>query len=670
MNLLPKSHTEFASETYWDSFFKKRGKLAFEWYGEYPQLCGLLHKYVRTSDQLLVVGCGNSSLSADLYDVGFHQNTSIDISDVVIHQMIEKYSRRRPGMKYQKMDMLEMAFKDGEFTVVLDKGTLDALMTDASEETVQKIEKMFGEIKRVLRLGGRYICISLLQEHILEKLLSWFTNEGWIVRIHRCTDAEEESDEGQSSVIFPVFMVVCTKFKKLPGTQSVLELCLSEDGLPVRLESPDAVIKSIQSLQHYAFLRSKLTSKHLEEVTVDLCDPQNEFPRYSLFVVDRRKASSLKFAIFIVPQGRESEWLFGTPSGRQHLAQNANANRLVVVHLSRNHSYSNLEDVKAELSSKVMELAPPQLDPKLQIPFLSVGEDVGCREVCYRGCSIHSGEFSVEDVSADGELYRRLIFLNNPSVIQSEAKLRQITQKKKKGKKLYKTVIDTSFLSCQHHAFMVAGLGFLDHDVTEQETRLLVIGLGGGGLVSYIHNNFPKVSIDSVELDPAVVSVATEWFGLKADNRLFVEVADGIDVINRKAEEGKHYDAVLLDVDSKDTSEGLNCPPASFVTPDILQKISTIVAPAGLAMFNLVCRNESFKKNVLSVLNSVFKSVYSKKIPDEVNEVVYGFLSRDIKIRDNTVKQKLFKLMKTLKKEKTEEDLIDVTKLMNEINIV
>ena len=47
MNLLPKDHKEFRQKEYWDSFFKKRGKAAFEWYGEYSELCGILHKYIK-----------------------------------------------------------------------------------------------------------------------------------------------------------------------------------------------------------------------------------------------------------------------------------------------------------------------------------------------------------------------------------------------------------------------------------------------------------------------------------------------------------------------------------------------------------------------------------------------------------------------------------------------
>lgn len=53
-----------------------------------------------------------------------------------------------------------------------------------------------------------------------------------------------------------------------------------------------------------------------------------------------------------------------------------------------------------------------------------MGNDVGKREIVYKGKSDLSGEFVVEDVlGADDDTFRRLIFLNNQFVIQSEAQL-------------------------------------------------------------------------------------------------------------------------------------------------------------------------------------------------------------------------------------------------------
>ena len=46
MNLLPKLNSEFSYAKYWESFFKKR-KHSFEWYGNYLELCGILHRYIK-----------------------------------------------------------------------------------------------------------------------------------------------------------------------------------------------------------------------------------------------------------------------------------------------------------------------------------------------------------------------------------------------------------------------------------------------------------------------------------------------------------------------------------------------------------------------------------------------------------------------------------------------
>ena len=64
---------------------------------------------------------------------------------------------------------------------------------------------------------------------------------------------------------------------------------------------------------------------------------------------------------------RETEWMFSSEAGRQQLSQNAGFERLIVVTLDRNHSYKDLDLIKAELSTKVMELAPPSFKPGTQV---------------------------------------------------------------------------------------------------------------------------------------------------------------------------------------------------------------------------------------------------------------------------------------------------------------
>lgn len=72
-----------------------------------------------------------------------------------------------------------------------------------------------------------------------------------------------------------------------------------------------------------------------------------------------------------------------------------------------------------------MNLAPEGLSGKNDIPFLSLGTDIGVRKICIEGESRLSGPFVVEEIERDGNEFRRLIFLNNPYVIQSEARLKE-----------------------------------------------------------------------------------------------------------------------------------------------------------------------------------------------------------------------------------------------------
>lgn len=42
-------------------------------YGEYEDLRKLVHRTLRRTERILVIGCGNSNFSAELYDDGFEE---------------------------------------------------------------------------------------------------------------------------------------------------------------------------------------------------------------------------------------------------------------------------------------------------------------------------------------------------------------------------------------------------------------------------------------------------------------------------------------------------------------------------------------------------------------------------------------------------------------------
>ena len=211
MDLLPATPSDFRSTSYWDSFFRKRADRLFDWYGEYADLCGVLRRYAKPAQNILHVGCGTSRLSEDLHDVGYRRLTNIDLSEVAIERMCERNRSARPDLNFRVMDATKMEFDDSIFDVVLDKGTLDAMMGGNDVES-DVVMKAFSEFRRVLKAGGRYVCFSLAQGNVLDTLMGHFGGGGdWFVRVHRVEIVSSEDGQGM-----PVFAFVMTKVKEAP----------------------------------------------------------------------------------------------------------------------------------------------------------------------------------------------------------------------------------------------------------------------------------------------------------------------------------------------------------------------------------------------------------------------------------------------------------------------
>ncbi|XP_036066913.1 eEF1A lysine and N-terminal methyltransferase isoform X1 [Oryzias melastigma] len=646
MSLLPRTAEEFSSAEYWDRFFKRRGENAFEWYGDYNKLCGILHKYIKVQDKVLVIGCGNSELSEQLYDVGYKHLTNIDISETVVTHMNQRNAARRPGLSFHQVDATQTLYKDASFQVSLDKGTLDAM---ASEEGGDLASRMLHEVSRVLSIGGRYICVTLAQEHVISLAVEHFVHMGWAVRLH-CIQ-EERGTEEEDSFALPVFVLVCIKFRQ-PLATPILELCIGDSGAPVRQEQVCELLSAVREHQAYSVLRKRLRTSFnpSANLSLTLCQANSGLPRYTLTVQDSPPGGKIprsnQFAIFIVPRGSETAWLYSSPEGRGQLAASANFRRLVIVAMHRNQEYTDMQAVQAELSPVVMDLAPPGMPANHQVPFLTVGGDLGWREEVFRGRSQLSGEYCVENVRGDdGEPYRRLVFLSNNALVQSESRLLSSgsaygpASRQKKSKKRAKASaaaapssaslsVDSGFLCCAHHQVMVAALALLQEGMqhgTDASVSVLLVGLGGGGLPQFLRDFLPGVSVEVVELDPVMLEVAKEWFGFRPDSRLTVTVGDGLEHICALEKGGRLFDAIMLDVDNKDGSLGMSCPPAAFVETPFLQKIHNLLTSRGLFILNLVCRDPNLRKNVLEGVSSVFPTVFSQKIDQEVNEVLLCF---------------------------------------------
>merc|ERR1712166_681488 len=80
----------------------------------------------KASCSILNIGCGNSTMSEEMYDEGYLSITNNDISESCIENM-KKRNEKRPEMKWDVMDVRDMSYPDSSFDMIIDKSTLDCL---------------------------------------------------------------------------------------------------------------------------------------------------------------------------------------------------------------------------------------------------------------------------------------------------------------------------------------------------------------------------------------------------------------------------------------------------------------------------------------------------------------------------------------------------------------
>ena len=166
----------FKEKGYWEQRFEHEEE--YDWLLTLAKLESQLLPHLHMDDRILIVGCGNSTLSADLYDRGYHHITNIDFSATVIDKMKSLHSVSRPGMVWLEQDMTDLRFDASTFDVVLDKASMDALMVaegdvwDPDEDTVRATDRMCQGVSRVLTdHTGRFLQVSFAQPHFRSKYL-------------------------------------------------------------------------------------------------------------------------------------------------------------------------------------------------------------------------------------------------------------------------------------------------------------------------------------------------------------------------------------------------------------------------------------------------------------------------------------------------------------------
>ena len=130
--------------------------------------------------------------------------------------------------------------------------------------------------------------------------------------------------------------------------------------------------------------------------------------------------------------------------------------------------------------------------------------------------------------------------------------------------------------------------------------RVLMIGLGGGSISTYLGRHMPDASIDTVEVDPGVITAAKKYFGMKETPRVRYLEGDGRVFLNRHKDS---YDLILVDA-----FHG-GYVPFHLLTREFYTLVRQRLAPGGAAAFNVHDGTKLYASTLLT-LRSVFSGLH------------------------------------------------------------
>ncbi|CAO3608709.1 unnamed protein product [Cunninghamella blakesleeana] len=186
LKVVPDNPTAYKTKAYWEERYKNEdANTTFDWFKTYSELKPLLSQHIKDKNaSILMLGCGNSTFGEDMYKDGYKNITNIDYSETVINNMKER-CKDMPEMKWIEMDIKDLKFDNESFDVIIDKGTMDALMCDKgdvwdpSEELIQEVKGEVDEVQRVLKVGGVFLYITFGQPHFRKPHL---TRDCWEIK--------------------------------------------------------------------------------------------------------------------------------------------------------------------------------------------------------------------------------------------------------------------------------------------------------------------------------------------------------------------------------------------------------------------------------------------------------------------------------------------------------
>jgi len=157
---------------------------------------------------------------------------------------------------------------------------------------------------------------------------------------------------------------------------------------------------------------------------------------------------------------------------------------------------------------------------------------------------------------------------------------------------------------------MMAGLLF-----NPEPQRILIVGLGGGTLSNTLTQLYPQSQIDNVEIDPAVVKVARDYFTFIENDKVKTYNQDGRIFIKRSLLKNQRYDWIILDAFNGDYI------PEHLLTKEFLQEAKALLSDNGILSSNTFSQSKLYAHES-ATYKAVFGDFYQVSNRVNANRII------------------------------------------------
>ncbi|MSP97312.1 MAG: methyltransferase domain-containing protein [Betaproteobacteria bacterium] len=150
--------------------------------------------------------------------------------------------------------------------------------------------------------------------------------------------------------------------------------------------------------------------------------------------------------------------------------------------------------------------------------------------------------------------------------------------------------------------------------LVDKPARVLVVGLGGGTIPSFLRKRMPQMMIDAVDIDPEVVAVAKSHFDFREDDKMRAYVDDGRRFIEQR--EGL-YDIIFLDAFGADNI------PYSLATREFMVSVKRALTPRGVVVGNVWGKGANpLYDSMIRTYRAVYEEIAIIDVREALNKIV------------------------------------------------